>query len=291
VDGRKGIDSLARLCQERLQTDPFSGCLFVFRSRRGTAIRILVYDGQGFGWRRSGFRKGVFAGGRKGGIRARWRGVWRRINCKCCWRRATRRPPGRASMAAAERVGLRKKAPGTCVLNSSLLRSGHGRRVSLPRASDHRGGSRIYPSVDRPISPDQSAAASLRLCEAWDGDRPTAPCATCCAEGCCLELARAGHLELPSATHVQPQPHGPLFPARPNCPDKEMLRRHIPSNAWSIVPTPNGASSARLANAKPTAPCSDCSSASISELAGRSSTGGLVSASHEAPWASRTFAG
>ena len=28
VDGRKGIDSLARLCQERLLTDPFSGCLF-----------------------------------------------------------------------------------------------------------------------------------------------------------------------------------------------------------------------------------------------------------------------
>ena len=48
VDGRKGIDSLARLCQERLETDPFSGCLFVFRSRRGTSIRILVYDGQGF---------------------------------------------------------------------------------------------------------------------------------------------------------------------------------------------------------------------------------------------------
>ena len=28
VDGRKGIDSLARLCQEWLETDPFSGCLF-----------------------------------------------------------------------------------------------------------------------------------------------------------------------------------------------------------------------------------------------------------------------
>ena len=28
VDGRKGIDSLARLCQEKLQEDPFSGCLF-----------------------------------------------------------------------------------------------------------------------------------------------------------------------------------------------------------------------------------------------------------------------
>src|ERR1039458_3273401 len=48
VDGRKGIDSLARLCQEKLRADPFSGCLFVFRSRRGTSIRILVYDGQGF---------------------------------------------------------------------------------------------------------------------------------------------------------------------------------------------------------------------------------------------------
>ena len=44
VDGRKGIDSLARLCQDKLQADPFSGCLFVFRSRRGTSIRILVYD-------------------------------------------------------------------------------------------------------------------------------------------------------------------------------------------------------------------------------------------------------
>jgi len=48
VDGRKGIDSLAQLCLEKLQADPFSGCLFVFRSRRGTSIRILVYDGQGF---------------------------------------------------------------------------------------------------------------------------------------------------------------------------------------------------------------------------------------------------
>ena len=45
VDGRKGIDSLARLCQEKLQADPFSGCLVFFRSRRGTSIRILVFDG------------------------------------------------------------------------------------------------------------------------------------------------------------------------------------------------------------------------------------------------------
>ena len=48
VDFRKGIDSLARLCLDQLQTDPFSGCVFVFRSRRATAVKVLVYDGQGF---------------------------------------------------------------------------------------------------------------------------------------------------------------------------------------------------------------------------------------------------
>jgi transposase len=48
VDGRKGIDSLAQLCREKLAEDPFSGCVFVFRSRSGHAIRLLTYDGQGY---------------------------------------------------------------------------------------------------------------------------------------------------------------------------------------------------------------------------------------------------
>jgi transposase len=48
IDGRKGIDSLAQLCREKLAADPFSGWLFIFRSRSGKAIRILTYDGQGF---------------------------------------------------------------------------------------------------------------------------------------------------------------------------------------------------------------------------------------------------
>ena len=37
IDGRKGIDSLAQLCREKLAADPFSGCLFIFRNRRGTS--------------------------------------------------------------------------------------------------------------------------------------------------------------------------------------------------------------------------------------------------------------
>ena len=48
VDFRRGIDGLARQCREILQQDPFSGCVFVFRNRRATALKALVYDGQGF---------------------------------------------------------------------------------------------------------------------------------------------------------------------------------------------------------------------------------------------------
>jgi transposase len=48
------------LCQEKLQADPFSGCLFLFRSRRATSIRILVYDGQGFWLAQKRLSKGRF---------------------------------------------------------------------------------------------------------------------------------------------------------------------------------------------------------------------------------------
>lgn len=60
VDGRKGIDSLAQLCREKLSEEPFSGCVFVFRSRRGTAIRLLTYDGQGFWLLQKRLSKGRF---------------------------------------------------------------------------------------------------------------------------------------------------------------------------------------------------------------------------------------
>lgn len=48
TDFRRGIDGLARQCRELLRSDPFSGAVFVFRNRRGTAIKLLLYDGQGF---------------------------------------------------------------------------------------------------------------------------------------------------------------------------------------------------------------------------------------------------
>ncbi len=48
ADFRCGIDGLARLCRVALSSDPFSGAVFVFRNRRKTAVKLLVYDGQGF---------------------------------------------------------------------------------------------------------------------------------------------------------------------------------------------------------------------------------------------------
>jgi len=48
ADFRKGIDGLAAVCRQQLQQEPMSGCAFVFRNRSATAVKILLYDGQGF---------------------------------------------------------------------------------------------------------------------------------------------------------------------------------------------------------------------------------------------------
>ena len=48
VDFRRGIDGLAKMCRETMRADPFSGTVYAFRNRRRTAVKLLVYDGQGF---------------------------------------------------------------------------------------------------------------------------------------------------------------------------------------------------------------------------------------------------
>ena len=44
VDFRKGIDGLAAVCRQKLQSDPFSGAMFVFVNKSRQALRLLVYD-------------------------------------------------------------------------------------------------------------------------------------------------------------------------------------------------------------------------------------------------------
>lgn len=60
ADFRRGIDGLAQLCRAVLRADPFTGAVFVFRSRRRTAIKLLVYDGQGFWLCHKRLSKGTF---------------------------------------------------------------------------------------------------------------------------------------------------------------------------------------------------------------------------------------
>ena len=48
ADFRRGIDGLSRVVRAELASDPFSGCVFAFRNRRATAVKLLVYDGRGF---------------------------------------------------------------------------------------------------------------------------------------------------------------------------------------------------------------------------------------------------
>ena len=60
ADFRKGIDGLAAVCRQVLKSDPFSGCVFVFRNKSATAIKILAFDGQGFWLCQKRLSKGRF---------------------------------------------------------------------------------------------------------------------------------------------------------------------------------------------------------------------------------------
>ena len=47
VDFRRGADALAALVREQLHDNPFSGTIFVFRSKRADRLKILAWDGSG----------------------------------------------------------------------------------------------------------------------------------------------------------------------------------------------------------------------------------------------------
>jgi transposase len=60
TDMRKSFDSLTALVREGLGYDPFSGHLFVFRSRRGDRIKLLWWDRDGLALYYRRLEKGVF---------------------------------------------------------------------------------------------------------------------------------------------------------------------------------------------------------------------------------------
>jgi transposase len=47
VDFRKGMDGLAACVANSFDLDPYSGAIYVFRSRRADRLKLLVWDGSG----------------------------------------------------------------------------------------------------------------------------------------------------------------------------------------------------------------------------------------------------
>lgn len=48
VDFRKQIDGLASVCESQLEEEPLDGTLFLFRNRRGTGLKGLMWTSGGF---------------------------------------------------------------------------------------------------------------------------------------------------------------------------------------------------------------------------------------------------
>lgn len=60
VDMRKGMDGLAATVKTVLQSDPFSGHVFVFRGKRAAYVKMLHWDGSGLCLYAKRMEKGVF---------------------------------------------------------------------------------------------------------------------------------------------------------------------------------------------------------------------------------------
>jgi transposase len=61
VDFRCGIDGLMAFCKAKLAADPFSGMVFIFTNRNRTAVKLLMYDSNGFWLATKRFSQGKLA--------------------------------------------------------------------------------------------------------------------------------------------------------------------------------------------------------------------------------------
>lgn len=61
TDMRKGFDGLSALAAKVIRMDPFSGHVFVFRSRKGDYLKVLHWDGSGICLFSKRLERGKFA--------------------------------------------------------------------------------------------------------------------------------------------------------------------------------------------------------------------------------------
>ena len=60
TDMRRSFNGLYALVRNQLSQDPFSGHLFLFRSRRGNYLKVLWWEGDGFAMFAKKLEKGAF---------------------------------------------------------------------------------------------------------------------------------------------------------------------------------------------------------------------------------------
>ena len=146
VDFRNGIDGLARVCKEVLKSDPFSGALFIFRNRRGTAIKCLVFDGQGYWLMQKRLSTGRFrfwpvhATAASKHLEAHELQVLlaagnpETAQAAPAWRRVS--PPG-----------MKKYQIGFAFRFNFCYLQGHGREIRVPRPGNHRDRHPLHPAT------------------------------------------------------------------------------------------------------------------------------------------------
>ena len=181
------------------RADPFSGAVFVFRNRRRTAIKILVYDGQGFWLCHKRFSSGRFAfwpaqrelevhelavllrGGDPRGD-AGGRGV-----------AAGGRPAG-------DEAGLRSIASlWYSERGMNVVFAYRGRPVTESDLGLIRALIAAHPQASR-------RALSQQLCAAWQWVQPNGTPRDMVCRGLMLGLHRAGLIELPPRRRCPPNP-------------------------------------------------------------------------------------
>ena len=60
TDMRKSFDSLRGIIRAAMHLDPLSGCLFIFKNKRGDRIKCMYWDGDGFALWYKVLQKGTF---------------------------------------------------------------------------------------------------------------------------------------------------------------------------------------------------------------------------------------
>ena len=124
ADFRRGIDGLASVCKQTLREDPFSGCVFVFRNRRATALKVLVYDGQGFWLCQASFQRTLSLVADQRRCQRGRAEIGGAPAARSSLGGQSLPDPGRSGLAAGESKILKKTCRGSCVPGVPVLLCG-----------------------------------------------------------------------------------------------------------------------------------------------------------------------